>query len=161
MNKTTTKSFSTFTKVLSLALILLIGGICFQAYLKDSEFFWSKEEKFFYQKLHAFKESSEKEILLKDLTNFDWDNVCFVWPYGGIGDQDLRNFKLDKSLPVDDDSRFSIIFFDRSSKTGRAFILDRELKYSIEPNSDRRQEFGDCRTYENSFVEKRKGKIYF
>jgi hypothetical protein len=48
--------------------------------LERSGFFWSEEERYFHQKIKEFKKSGKKEIMMKDLTNFEWENVCDIQP---------------------------------------------------------------------------------
>ena len=83
-----------------------------------------KKERFFYQKLEEFKKSGGKEILIKELTNFEWDNVCYVWPYGGL-DEEFRSVKLDREIPEDDnDGKFGIVFIKKEN--GVVFRVSRK-----------------------------------
>lgn len=115
--------------ILIFALLLLaVSGFFVYKKLDSKDFFMSKEERFFYQKLKEFKESGKDSIALKELTNFEWENVCDIQPYSGNPNFEKLNLKLDKDLPhADDDTKFALIFINR--KHGRVFIFNRGNSY--------------------------------
>ena len=124
-----TKYSSIFIKILIAIAVLLITIFCYKtiAYprLERSGFFWSEEEKYFYQKIEEFQKSGKKEIMMKDLTNFEWENVCYVWPYGGI-DREFKDIELNKKIPEDDnEGKFAVIFIKNGS--GKVFRISRSI----------------------------------
>ncbi|MBU6140975.1 MAG: hypothetical protein KGP29_05445 [Proteobacteria bacterium] len=83
------------------------------------------DEKYFYQKIKEFKDSGKDSIPLKELTNFEWENVCYVWPYGDNKDKRFIGAKLNKEIPEDDnDGKFGVIFTYKGS--GRVFRISRK-----------------------------------
>lgn len=110
---------------------LAIISVCF---LAMTSFLYAKnyarsakeleEEKYFYQKLTEFKESEKDSIDLKELTNFEWEDVCYMWPYGGVDDERFKGVKLNKEIPEDDnDGKFAVIFINKGN--GRVFRISR------------------------------------
>jgi hypothetical protein len=113
-------------KLLPISVLIILATIAFFAYKKlDSEgFFMSKEEKYFYQKLKEFKDSGKDSIHLKELTNFEWEYVCYMGPYSGIDDKRFEGVILNKEIPEDDnDGKFAIIFIREG--VGKVFRASR------------------------------------
>ncbi len=80
-------------------LIFLVPTSCIlHRKLSHTEFYQdlmrSKEEKYFYQKLKEFKDSKKDSILLKDLTNFEWDEVCVAQTYSATEENSYAEFYL-------------------------------------------------------------------
>ncbi len=106
---------------------------------KEKIWILTPEEKDFLYKLDSFKISGAKSILLKDLTNFDWDEVCFLGPYDQRLDEasadppKFRGYLLNrKSQYSFDDGSVSLIFLDSKNQKGIVFILRRDSKIQID-----------------------------
>ena len=147
----------TFLKILLVSLLIILL-LWFQ---RDGRFvnsiLMSKNEENFYTKFSEFVASGKSKILLKELTNFEWNRVCLVEPYGGIVDESLRNFKLDQELPSDDESKYSLVFFQTDEGVGVVLNLNRNASDIIEIGPNQRL----CKDIENSFLEKSGGKVFF
>ena len=107
--------------LISIIILISVFIIGFFVYLKldQAGFFLSKEEKYFYRKLKEFKESEKEVILLKDLTNFEWDKVGYVGPYSGVEFYiDEKHYKLNKKVDNQSDSLACLLFINNKSKTG-------------------------------------------
>ena len=124
------KSKLAFIAVLALIATTLYCKITLYPQLEREGFFWSAEEKYFYQKIEEFKKSGKKEIMIKNLTNFEWENVCSSWAYSGISDPNFRNLEFDKKLPDDDDEgKYTLIFV--SNGVGRVFVINKVGNYPL------------------------------
>ena len=67
-------------KILGILFFLMIVVVF--SWKLNAYFSMSAEERFFYKELKSKLNKGEREIFIKDLTNFDWDQVCFFGPYG-------------------------------------------------------------------------------
>ncbi len=131
------KIFSTFIKIFSVVFAIFLVSFFSYLYLKDYGFFMTKEEKFFYKKLEEFKKSQKNLILLQNLTNFKWDEACFVAPYETIANKDLdfKEIKFDKEFPNSNDEGIAeLVFINRLEKSGKVFIINRIKDNAIEYN---------------------------
>jgi hypothetical protein len=138
-----------------LPLIVVIGLVIFLC-IKVG-IIANQKERFFYNKLESFINSNKTEIPLKELTNFEWDYVCFINPYGGILNEKFRYYKLDKKLPSNNDSRYSIVFFQINKKIGIVLSFNRDARGVIK--SDLNQNI--CNINEESFLKKKQEEIIF
>ena len=125
------KIFLSFLSVVAVATLAISIWFFSPHYLTKSSrdgllasLFASKEEKFFYKKLEEFILSDTESIELKELTNFEWDHVCYVMPYGGIN-RNFESVKIDKVIREDDnDGKFAVVFI--SGNYGKVFRISRK-----------------------------------
>jgi hypothetical protein len=68
--------------VMALFIVLAASGTFLFFRYNIEDYFASKEERYLYSQLSKMSLSGQKKILLKDATNFEWDYVCIISPYG-------------------------------------------------------------------------------
>ena len=88
----------------------------------------SAEERFFYKELKSKLNKGEREIFIKDLTNFDWDGVVFVGGYSYYIDK----FNNSCGANGNSDGDWAFAFLQRKKVTvclgGKMIDFDRSLK---------------------------------
>lgn len=107
--------------------LLLIGWLGYGYIDWDS----TKEEKYFHKKLGEFKKSGKDNIPLKELTNFEWDEACYIHPYGWTK-KDTKGFIFDKEIDSDNEGISHLIFFDDRIKKAFVIIVSRNSSNNIE-----------------------------
>jgi hypothetical protein len=111
--------------IFGIIIFFILGFFSYQRFYSKG-FFMTKEEKYFYQKLKEFKESKEEKIALRVLTNFEWDEVCYIGPYSYIESVKLERFKLNSAMPnSDDEGKAAIVFFNDKNSTAYVFVIVR------------------------------------
>ena len=103
--------------------IVLLSFMIFKSYtyLYQNGYFLSKEEKYFYQELKKFVDSGKESIELKELTNFEWDEVAFIEPYSFPNDSKSiysEDFKLNKKISNSQDHEACLLFLNTKTKYG-------------------------------------------
>lgn len=123
--------------LLMAALALVLLATDFRSYFADSN------ERYFYSKLSEASKNNKEYILLKDVTNFEWDYVCAIYPYGVEEEyqkeryEKLVGFKFEGEVPYGghQDGNLKLLFISKTHKSSVAINADRIIDQIITKKS--------------------------
>jgi len=94
---------------ISVVLIALYSFFFFRFYLPGFE-------RYFIRELEERIGRDDKEIPIKELTNFKWDEVCVTDSYGSFDMQNYSNFKKVNSQPdtMDDSQWYLMLVYNKN-----------------------------------------------
>jgi hypothetical protein len=89
---------SLFPVALQIAIITFVGWIVFAIFYAGLFLFPSERD--FANKLISYKSDLSKTVYIKELTNFDWDQVCLILPYEDIFQESFKDAELRMLRPA-------------------------------------------------------------
>lgn len=137
------KKFLKFFMGSFVALILVLVYIFY-----DRGFLMTSEEYYFHAKLKEFNGSQKELIYLKDLMNFEWDNVCFYYD----GDINLKDQNLIKAIQFKPETMLRSKYYIDSDVVGALFANNKTKKYEIFVNFLNEEDI-NLLTYKNNSEE--------
>ncbi len=125
--------------------VLIITAITFHL----DHFFKSKEERYFYDQLSEISRANVDRVMLKDLTNFDWEYVCEISAYDQTISkedyEDIVGFEFDGNVPGNygnSEDESLLLFISKKHRDSLLINAD----YLIERNNTRRLELCSHKT---------------
>jgi hypothetical protein len=102
-------------------------------------FFAGSKERYFYSKLSEASKNNKEFILLKDITDFEWDYVCAIYPYGAAEEyqkkryEKLVGFEFNGEPPEggNQDGNLRLLFVSKKHKNSVVINADRVIDHVI------------------------------
>ncbi|MFT7098694.1 MAG: hypothetical protein ACJAS6_000559 [Rickettsiales bacterium] len=125
--------------IIFVALFLVVASIFASFYWHIGDFFANSKERYFYSKLEETSKNNKEYILLKDATNFEWDYVCQIGPYGPSEEYEKKyyekivGFDFDGKVPSSStqDDNLSFLFINKKLKNSAVIDADRLIDHII------------------------------
>ena len=87
-----------YPTVLRVGIVMVVAWIVFAIFCAGLFLFPSERD--FANKLINYKSDSSKTLYLKDLTDFNWDQVCLILPYEDIFQESFKDAELRMLRPA-------------------------------------------------------------
>lgn len=120
--------------IITFVFLFLAGASMFASfYWHLGDLFANSNERYFYSKLEEASKNNKEYILLKDATNFEWDYVCQIGPYGPSEEYEKKyyekivGFEFDGEVPNGgtQDGNLSFLFINKTLKNSATINADR------------------------------------
>jgi len=132
------KLIITLFKVSAISIIILIVlsvlGLLFYKYAYYPYLSLNSSEKHFYRELNKKLKNGETEIYIKNLTDFEWDQVCFLGSYSFIPlkedfSKKIKGYARKGSYPnLNNDGVWALEFIIHAKKT-IVIVKGRKISY--------------------------------